>query len=165
MGTGGGPSRYCPLSPLEEQVVQLLSFDGTIDGVSAKSFGAACAFTKDNSPSASTSNSPPEEVIEVNDVQADCVNGNIQPQSVPAKFTKRNSSTPKKDYAMLLEKQVENQTCFQESSVEMLELINQNLSTLVQENKKRYKLELLKYQLEKKKFDLMKRRMVIRKKM
>ena len=39
-GTGGGPSKFIPLSPTEERVVELLQLHTAVDGVAnAKSFG------------------------------------------------------------------------------------------------------------------------------
>jgi len=159
MGTGGGPSRFCPLSPLEEQVVALLSYEATTDGVAAKTFGVARKGGRENSPSASTSRSPPELSFTLDDDTIEYVNEESQPNSSTANAAKTtNIPRGKKNYISLLETQIENQAAYQESSVEVLQEINKNLETLIKQNKQRFKLELMKFQLEKNKLELMKRR-------
>ncbi|XP_054085778.1 uncharacterized protein LOC128921651 [Zeugodacus cucurbitae] len=109
-GTGGGPSSHCSLTPLEEQVSELLAMEISVSGISGTlEFGAA-QLTQPSESDITTDEFRQNEPMPV-DEMPHCSRRRVAPQ--------------KKD--SLLNKQVDNQISYHKGSLKVLSEINENL--------------------------------------
>jgi len=113
-GTGGGPSKFFPLTPLEEEVASLLSMNDSVNGTPGiKNFG--CLVDEVESTEASPSGG--DNVVDAMD-RCHANETNIATQD----------TTPDDKYN-LLKTQVQNQIKYQEKSVKKLNDTHKNTFT------------------------------------
>ncbi|XP_055905526.1 uncharacterized protein LOC129941013 isoform X1 [Eupeodes corollae] len=136
-GTGGGPPKHHPLTPLEEKVSELLDLGEAIDGMNGSlSFGL-----QDTSMSCSQDHKEAEMFEVIAETQT---NDNIS-QKVNLLHPRK---TPKKRQS-LLKKQVEHQIRYQSNSTDALKEININLKGILKYQKRDSELNEKKLQIEK----------------
>ncbi|XP_067628923.1 uncharacterized protein [Eurosta solidaginis] len=126
-GTGGGPSVYSALTPLEQQASDLLSMDQAVDGIAGtREFGARQAMTEVPSEILEPAFNNDSDSVEMSEEE------NEQPfllQQQQEPCCSRSVLTPRKKQS-LLERQVDNQIEYQSNSVKVLNEINDNLKNI-----------------------------------
>ncbi|XP_017461173.1 PREDICTED: uncharacterized protein LOC108354504 isoform X2 [Rhagoletis zephyria] len=167
--TGGGPSKYCSLTPLEEQVERLMAMGEAIDGtVGASNFGSI--YAGQDAERSISSEAVGENFADCDDVMEICLESNenaTSQQQTPVKRTRRVSKVVEKD--ALLRKQVENQATFHADCLSELGKIHDDLKYLGKHMKKNNELKEKKLKLQigkfnyKKEMDLEKRKLMINK--
>lgn len=147
--TGGGPSTYCPLTELEEQVIRLMSMEEAVNGNSAGRFGAEnivpeeLAVGSEDSNTVGTSQTE-EATIDVGDLERPSTS------SQAASFRRRSASTSA-GRDQLLKTQVDNQIDYQQKSLakqgeicDVLKDISRNLrkSREIEEKKLKHRMQM-----------------------
>lgn len=129
-GTGGGPSTFCSLTPLEQRVSELLSIGASVSGMKE-----TCAYGASGNASQariSIDDSSHDEDSNIdNNVRESCDSPRIyetehsssDSNNQTARKRKNSESVPKEN---LLQKQVNNQMIYQESSINLLKESNVN---------------------------------------
>ncbi|XP_049302181.1 uncharacterized protein LOC125775575 [Bactrocera dorsalis] len=112
-GTGGGPPSHCTLTPLEEQVSELLAMEISVSGISGTSEFGAAQLTQPSGSDITTDEFRQNEQTPV-DERPHCSQQRVAPQ--------------KKD--SLLNKQVDNRIAYHKGSLKVLSEINENLKIL-----------------------------------
>ncbi|XP_049302065.1 uncharacterized protein LOC125775464 [Bactrocera dorsalis] len=121
-GTGGGPPSHCSLTPLEEQVSELLAMEISVSGISGTSEFGAAQLTQPSGSDITTDEFRQNEPTPV-DEMPHCSRQRVAPQ--------------KKD--SLLNKQVDNQIAYHKDSLKVLSEINENLKIISKCMKKNIK--------------------------
>ncbi|XP_049304057.1 uncharacterized protein LOC125776347 isoform X2 [Bactrocera dorsalis] len=139
-GTGGGPPSHYSLTPLEEQVSELLAMEISVSGISGASEFGAAQLTQPSGSDITTDEFRQNEPTPV-DEMPHCSRQRVAPQ--------------KKD--SLLNKQVDNQIAYHKGSLKVLSESNENLKVISKCMKKKHKMAKRKYILAVEKFEHKKR--------
>ncbi|XP_037807681.1 uncharacterized protein LOC119601054 isoform X1 [Lucilia sericata] len=156
--TGGGVSQYCPLSSMEEQIINLLQMEEAVNGRATSTyFGTSSNVSHD----VSANKEPAEEVL----LSSQNENYSLS-ESAPAdkrsclddsfKTAKRSRLSKQNDRDILLKTQVENQGIFHNESTKVLGDVRDSLKELVRYNRKKVELKERKLTFCKKKFEFKK---------
>lgn len=135
--TGGGPSQFCPLSAMEEQVVNLLHMEEAVNGLpKATCFG----ISGDNSSHITivNNNDLTEKTSEATQIQNNNLDENLRATKRP-----RLSNLNERDN--LLKTQVQNQGIFQKETANVLDGIRKDLKDLVRYHRKTFELKEKKW--------------------
>lgn len=146
--TGGGPSQFCPLSAMEEQVVNLLHMEEAVNGLpKATCFG----ISGDNSSHITivNNNDLTEKTSEATQIQNNNLDENLRATKRPrlSNFNERDN---------LLKTQVQNQGMFQKETANVLDGIRKDLKDLVRYHRKTFELKEKKMDFCKDKFNFKK---------
>ncbi|XP_037814485.1 uncharacterized protein LOC119605442 [Lucilia sericata] len=141
--TGGGVSQYCPLSSMEEQIINLLQMEEAVNGRATSTyFGTSSNVSHD----VSANKEPAEEVL----LSSQNENYSLS-ESAPAdkrsclddsfKTAKRSRLSKQNERDILLKTQVENQGIFHNESTKVLGDVRDSLKELVRYNRKKVELK------------------------
>lgn len=148
-GTGGGPSQFCPLSSIEEEISNLLHMEEAVSGLPTTScFGTSGCNT---SHVTLVSSDCPEEIL-------DSPQNKNQKLNEDFLTAKRKRLSVINDRENLLKTQVEQQALYQNDSVTELREIRNDLKDLARYARKSHELKKEKLALCKEKFKFKKER-------
>lgn len=153
-GTGGGPSRYFSLTPLEEEVASLLSMNDTVNGTPGiQNFGSNNNINGSDVVAGFTE--AINEEIQRNEHNENEVNSNVIYPPNQANLTAIPDGNNN-----LLKFQVQNQCAYHENSIKKLSEVCDNLKSISRYARKTFELKEEKLKLAKEKFEFKKKHAV-----